>query len=171
MDTVEVSVLKYKFQFRPMRWREELSIKPAEKVDRRRQLLAHALVAVSGYQVKSVEDAMRIFTAIPLTVVSRIFIIYKGTIPKDRIFHTMGLYKAPEPLRFARQIEEAERAREEETFQKVENMMEQKFGREEMEGARELQEAIRKGSGMRGATKASPERIAPPEDGNANPSR
>ena len=171
MDTVEVSVLKYKFQFRPIRWREELSIKPLEKVDRRRQLLAHALVSVSGFPISNVADATKIFAAIPLTVVSRIFIIYKGTIPPDRIFHTLGLYKAPEPLRFARQIEEAERDREEETFQKVENMMEQKFGREEMEAARELEAAIRKGSGMRGATKASPERITIPEDGNVNPPR
>lgn len=169
MNTVEVNVLKYKFRFRPIYWREEASIKPEERVDRRRQLLAHALVSVSGFPINTVEDATKVFSSVPSTVISRIFVIYRGTLPKDRLFHTMGLYKAPEPLRFARQIEQAERDREEETFQKVENLMEQKYGREEMEAARELEAAIRKGSGMRGATRATPERIAPPEDSNGKP--
>jgi len=170
MDTVEVNILKYRFRFKPLTWREELSIKPEPKLDRRRQLLAHALTEVSGFPITSLTDSMKVFEAIPLTIISRIFIVYRGKLPAAHLFTTLGLYKAPEPMKYYRQVEAAQHDQEEDTFKQVEEMMERKFGREEMEAARELEAAIAKGSKLRGATRASSEQIVV-EEKNVNPSR
>ncbi len=156
-NTVEVKVLKYKFRFRSIHWREDFSIKSDPKIDRRRQVLAHALVEVSGLKVNSIAEAMKVLTAIPISIIDRIFTIYKGSLPAPRVFKTLGLYKAPEPMRFSRRVEKEIRDRETDTFQRAEELLETKYGKQELQETRELERAILKGSKLRGATRATPD--------------
>lgn len=156
-NTVEVKVLKYKFRFRSIHWREDFSIKSDPKIDRRRQVLAHALVEVSGLKVNSIAEAMKVLTAIPISIIDRIFTIYKGSLPAPRVFKTLGLYKAPEPMRFSRRVEKEIRDRETDTFQRAEELLETKYGKQELQETRELERAILKGSKLRGATGATPD--------------
>lgn len=154
-NTVEVKVLKYKFKFRPIYWREDFSIKADPKIDRRRQVLAHALVEISGLKINDIKEASKVLAAIPISIIDRVFTIYKGSLPSPRIFKTMGLYKAPEPIKFSRRVEKEIREKETETFNKAEELLESKYGAQELQEARELERAILKGSKLRGASRAT----------------
>ncbi len=156
-NTVEVKVLKYQFRFQPLCWREEFAIKPDPKIDRRRQVLTHALKEISGLKINSIEEATKVFAPIPTTIIDRIFTVYKGSLPVPRIFKTMGLYKAPEPLRYSRRLEKEIRDQEDDAFKRAEELLESKYGKEELQETRELELAILKGSKLRGATRATPD--------------
>jgi hypothetical protein len=156
-NTVEVTVLKYQFRFKPIYWREEFGIKPDPKLDRRRQILAHALVEISGLKINDLKEGMSVFAAIPISIIDRIFTVYKGSLPPAQIFKTMGLYRAPEPLKYSRRAEKEIRDQETEAFRRAEELLESKYGAEELRETRELEAAILKGSKLRGATRATPD--------------
>jgi hypothetical protein len=163
MNPIEVNLLNYKFLFRPLTWREEFSMKFEPNKDRLRTILSHALTEVSGLTVKSVAEAQRILEAVPATVVYRVFVIYKSSLPQSKIFTTMGLYRAPEPNRMAKKFEEAA-TEEEERAEKFSHEMEQKFGRQELAEQREMELLMLKNSKARGVTRATPdESDAPPK--------
>jgi len=156
-NSVEVKVLKYNFRFKPIHWREEFAIKPDPKLDRRRQILAEALIEVSGLKVSGPKEALRVLAAIPVSIIDRIFTVYKGNLSAPRIFKTMGLYKAPEPLRYSHRVEREIRDQDDEAFRRAEELLESKYGKEELRETRELEMAILKGSKLRGATPATPD--------------
>jgi hypothetical protein len=153
---MEVKILNYKFCFKTMKWREEFSIRFDPAKDRWRTILANALVEVSGLKISSVNDAMRVFEAIPSAIIYRIFIIYEGGLPDSRTFKTLGLYQAPEPNRFIQRIQEAEEQREK-VMDRVEEAMAAKYGREELREAREQELEMLKNSKGRGLTRATPD--------------
>jgi hypothetical protein len=160
-NTVEVKVLKYQFRFRAIHWREEFGIKPDPKLDRRKQLLAHALVEIiksgKALKINNLDEALKVLTAIPISIIDRVFTVYRGSLPSPHIFKTMGLYKAPEPIKYSRRIEQEARSQEDDAFRRAEELLESKYGREELRETRELEMAILKGSKLRGATRATPD--------------
>lgn len=156
MDIVEVRLLQYIFKFRTLSWREELAIRFPDK-DRRRALLACAMVEVSGLKIDTAEAALKVMNVLPLTIVHRVFIIWRGSLPEPRSFTTMGLYKAMPQNRFIRVLEEDDQNRER-VMDAVEDEMERKFGRKELEEAREIERQMAHNSKMRGATRATPEK-------------
>ena len=156
MDTVEVKILQYTFHFRQLSWREEAVIKFDKPENRLRVLLAHSMTDVSGLPVTSVEDAMKVLRAIPATVIQRMWVIFKGSLPMPRRFSTVGLYKAPSPGNFVKRIEQVE-AQREAVMDRVEMEMEQKFGQRELAEAREVERQMMRNSKMRGATRATPD--------------
>src|SRR5271157_2580938 len=157
MDTVEVKLLQYTLHFRKMTWREEFDIKYPKDESRIRIYLASALSEISGLKITSFKDAMRVLAPIPMTVIQRVYIIYRGSLPEPGLFSTVGLYKAPEPKHMRIQFLEAERETDR-VMDRVEKEMEQKFGRKELEEAKEVERQMAKNSKLRGATKASPEK-------------
>jgi hypothetical protein len=157
MDTtVEVRLLNYKFRFQDMRWRKEFNIKFDSAKDHLRTTLATALDEVSGLKIASFNEAMRIFEAIPSTIIYRIFLIYKGGLSEPRLFKTTGLYKAPEPNRFLRRIMEAEESRDT-VMDRVEEEMAAKFGRKELRETREQELQMLRNSKGRGLSRAAPD--------------
>jgi hypothetical protein len=162
MDFIEVKLLKYTFRFKPLLWREEFEIAFAPGEDRLRTYLAYALVEVSGIKIKSIAEAKRVLAPIPVSIIQRVYIIYRGSLVDPRLFTTIGLYKAPEAKAMALRFMEAEKETDA-IMDRVEREMEQKFGRKELEDARELERKMAQNSKMRGATKASPDtdRIRP----------
>jgi hypothetical protein len=168
MAKVEVKLLQYVFVFRDVKWREEFKIDVGPKDDDRlRAVLSRALTEVSGLKISSPEDAMRVLKAIPLTVIYRVFLIYKGSLPASRLFKTVGLYKAPEPSRMVRRIQEAEVERER-IMDRVEQEMETKFGRQELLETRRIEQEMLRNSRGRGLTPASPEGLPPTAPPPAN---
>lgn len=160
-STVEVKVLKYQFRFRAIHWREEFGIKPDPKTDRRRQVLAYALAEITKnkktLKINNLSEATKVFAAIPISIIDRIFTVYKGSLPPPHIFKTMGLYRAPEPIKHSRRVEQEARSQEDEAFRRAEELLESKYGKEELRETRELEAAILRGSKLRGATKATPD--------------
>jgi hypothetical protein len=156
MDIVEVKLLKYSLRFRALTWREELSLKFPEKEDRRRILLAHALEEVSGLRVTSPEEALKVMKVLPESIIHRVFIVYRGSLPPPRVFTTTGLFKAPDPSRVQMQFEAEEESREQ-IMDKVEREMEQKFGKQEIRETLDAERRMIQNSKLRGATKATPD--------------
>jgi len=155
-NTVEVKILKYVFRFRQLPWQEETIIKFPKGENRLRHILSYALTEVSGLKVESPEDAMKVLRALPEAVVQRVFVLYKGSLPMPRLFSTVGLYKAPEPGKFIKRIEEVEEQRDR-IMDRVEREMEQKFGKQELHEQLELERQMARNSKMRGVTKATPD--------------
>jgi hypothetical protein len=154
----EVKLLQYAFVFHNLKWREEFNIKFGKK-DRLRTILAHALDEVSGIKVGSVDEAQRVLDAIPSAVIYRIFILYKGNLKTFRSFTTIGLWKAPEPSKLIKKIEEAEEEREH-IMDRVEREMEAKFGRKELAEARKMELEVLKASPKRNIIRATPDKDA-----------
>jgi len=157
MDTVEVKILQYTFYFRQMAWREEGTIKFKKGEDRLRLILSHALTEVSGLKVETQEEALRVLRAIPSSVIQRVFILYKGHFDIPQRYSTMGLYKAPEPGKLIKRLAEVEEQRDR-IMDKVEQEMEQKFGKQELYETMELERQMLKNSKARGATRATDDR-------------
>lgn len=160
MDTVEVKLLKYAFRFRPLSWREELGMVFPPKADRRRVLLSHALAEVSGLKVNTAADGLRVMDALPISVVHRVFILYRAALPDPRVFTTIGLYRAEEANAFHGRIERAEEETEK-IMDRVEQEMAQKFGRRELAEQRAQEAEMLKNSKGVGLTKASPDNAGP----------
>lgn len=151
---VEIKLLKYKFRFRQLTWREEIGIKIEPHKNRLRSLLSHALVEVSGLKIDTAESAIKVLDAIPASVIQRVFILWRDAAPAPRLFSTVGLYKAPAPNQFVKEFEKVEEQREH-IMDMVEQEMEKKFGRKELEEARQIERQMAINSKMRGATKPS----------------
>lgn len=150
--TVDVQLLKYKFKFRKLTWREESALKIPAKVHPYRVVLATALVEVSGLSIGSPEEAMKVVGRLPLPVLNRVFMIYKGKLPEDRRFETVNLYKAPEPANYVQRVMEDEEAMEP-TVDEAVRRMETQFTRRELAEAAEVDRKIVQGSKLRGAVK------------------
>jgi hypothetical protein len=156
MPDVEIKILKYTFNFRRLSWREEFSMKFEPKENRLSNVLAHALVDVSGMRVGSVQDAKKLLKQIPTSIIDRMYIIYKGSQPEPKNFSTMGLYRAPEPRKFMGKITKEAEQREE-VIDKVEREMAAKFGTKELQEARATEREMLRKSGGRGLTPATPD--------------
>jgi len=156
MDTIDIKLAHYSFRFKPLTWREEFTIKFEKNRDRLRTILAASLVEVSGLPIKNCDDGYRVMEAIPSTIIERILLIFKGQSPTPRIFHTVGLYQAPEPNKFRKTLDEAE-AQRDEIGDRLEREMINKFGAQEVREARELDRRILEGSKLRGGTAPSPD--------------
>jgi len=156
MEPVEIKILQYTFRFRQLTWREEADMKFDKPENRLRVMLAHSMIDVSGLKVPTVEEALKVLRTIPATVIQRMWVIYKGSLPIPRRFSTVGLYKAPSPGNFVKRIEAVEKQRDA-IMDKVELEMEQKFGARELAEAREVERQMLKNSKMRGATRATPD--------------
>ena len=154
---VDVKLANYQYRFKRLRWREEFAIVFPPNKDPYRVVLANALVEVSGLKIKSLEEAFKVLDAVPSAIVERIFKIYKGSLPASRRFVTAGLYKAPLPSQYIRhQVESEEEVGKQ--ADKVVQQMESKFGKKELDEAREIDRQILTGAkkqdgGYRGAVK------------------
>jgi hypothetical protein len=156
MEPIEIKILQFAFRFRPLSWREEFAVKFPPRESRLRTILAHALTGVSGVPVGTTEEARRVLAPIPSSIIDRMFVIYKGSIPPSRAFSTMGLYRAPEPRKFSKRVMEAEEEREK-AMDRVEEQMAAKFGRSEIAETIAAENLMARNSKMRGVTPATPD--------------
>jgi hypothetical protein len=158
MEIVEVKILKYVFRFRQLSWRDESAIRFEKGDNRLRAILSHALAEVSGLKIGSREDAMKVLRPLPDTIIQRVFVLYKGSFPMPRRFSTMGLYKASEPGKLVKRIAEVEEQRDR-IMDRVEQELEAKFGKQELQEQLELERQMARNSKLRGATKATPDEV------------
>lgn len=158
-NLVNVELLHYKFQFKKLTWREELSAKVDKGKDPVREILAYALCEVSGIQPTSVEESKRVITAIPTAIVTRVWKVYKGSFPLSRMFSTSDLYQAPElTTHIYRALKEE--SEEERSHDQTIRVMEAKFGKQEVAEEVELSQRILESAQKSGRVipRATPER-------------
>jgi hypothetical protein len=142
MTTIEVNLLSYKFSFRKLCWREEFALKFDKRRDPRRIILAAALVTVSGLEVPSFGEAYRVIETLPVPILSRVFIIYKGSLSSPKKFSTANLYRAPEPSKYAERVKKEE--------QQQEAWLDTRFPKEEHEQMVALDQQILNASKFKG---------------------
>ena len=160
-NTVEISLLTYKFRFKRLFWREELGVRPGKGRDPVRAILAHALTEVSGLKPDSVGEANKVIDAIPEAIVTRVWKVYRGSMPPARHFSTVDLYRAPEPSIHMARIQEEDVV--DDAHDRVVREMENRFGKrevaEEAELSRRVLDAARKGknAGFAGVSHPTPD--------------
>jgi len=126
-------------------------------------MLAHALLEVSNLKPKDSEEAMRVMDAIPAAIINRVFRIWRGSFPPSQRFTVSKLYKAPAPAAYVKRIEEDE-DRENVAHDKTVREMENKFGMQDVEDAREIDNRIlaaarRREGGFKGAVPATEDKL------------
>jgi hypothetical protein len=159
-DLIKVPLANFEFGFRRLVWKDEFDMK-TKGLDEKRVYLATALVEVSGLKIKDFHDAYRLMTSLPTPIMERVLIVYKGMQPDNQHFTTGNLYKAPEPITYARQVETVQDDAES-TSDALVKQMESTFGRQELKEAAEIDRQIVRGSGLRGAI----QKFADDEDRN-----
>jgi len=159
IDAIEVRLLSYNFRFKRLTWREESQIKK-EGDNPIRAILSMALQEISGLEPGSVKEARRVINAIPEAIVTRVWKVYRGSLPPARRFSTANLYQAPEPLAHMDQVQEEEEITES-AHDRVIREMENRFGKqevaEEAELNRKIMEAAKKNNRFAGAGPATPD--------------
>jgi hypothetical protein len=138
---IEIPILNFKYHFRLLTWLEEFSINFPKNKNAQRIMLAHALVDVSGLPIESVEAATRVLDPIPSPLISRMFVIYRGSVKPSRKFEVASIYRAPEPSAYAKRVRE-ENVDQEAQMEKMHDQLESTFGAKELAEARALEQAI-----------------------------
>ncbi len=138
---IEIPILKHKYHFRPLTWLEEFSIVYPKGKNPQRVMLSHALVDISGVPVPNVDEGQRMLNPIPTAVVSRMFIVYRGSAQASRKFEAAPLYRAPEPSSYARRVK-IQAGEQDNQMENVDRHLENMYGAKELEGARAIQEQI-----------------------------
>jgi hypothetical protein len=152
MALIEIPLLQHKAHFRPLTWREELRVHYNPKLDPRKvplETLCAALVDMSGLAITTAEDARKVMTALPHTILRRVWVLYKAGLPKDRFFTTRGLYTAPERDKHNRRLEAEEAERDQITDQATAGL-EARFGKEALGDARRMQDILIKKAKQKG---------------------
>lgn len=159
---VEVKLLKYTFRFKRLLWREEFAIKFPADANPQRIVLAHALLEVSGLKPSNTAEALKVLNAVPMAIVERVYRIWKGTFPTSRRFTASRLYKAPDPVTYTKRLDEREVV-EDNAHDQMLRQAESKFGSQELQEAREVEQKIlraakKRDGGFKGAIPASSEK-------------
>jgi hypothetical protein len=157
MQTTDIQLLNYTFRFKRLTWREEFKIKYDKKQNPYKVWLAHALVAVSGISVGSVEDALKVLEPLPSSVVRRMYAQYKIGFPNARRFETAVLYRAPEPSEYSARVAKDEQQLEQGVTDPAVQSLVNKYGERELREAQDISKKILEASRLRGAVKATPD--------------
>jgi hypothetical protein len=150
MITLEFPLQQFNLKFKALNWREEFAVDCSKGKDSRRVLLSAALAEVSGLQIQTFEEAYRILETLPSQVIGRVFVMYKGSLPKPKTFKLTPLYKAPEPSSYMNRVAEDEN-KEDDRHEQV--MRDTRFSAQELKEAEEADQRVMRASGMRGATR------------------
>jgi hypothetical protein len=151
---VPIKLGKYRFSFRSLTWKDELQLERNKKRDYRRVVLAQALEKIEVIAANkeplevpfsTLEEAYKILDAIPITLVEKAFIVYKGGLPENKKFSAISLYQAPEPSDYNKRVVEQETELETEIDQAMVNA-ERTFGKQAVNEALEIENQIVAGS-------------------------
>jgi hypothetical protein len=152
---VHTEIAGHSYTFRRLTWRDEIAqttlLMTAGKLDPRRILLASMLSKIDGKPL-TFESAFRVTKALRTPVLERVYMIAVGGMPDHRVFSVGPLYRAPEVKTFARKVIEEEEAEAESGDRFLEGI----FGKDEVDEEREMEAAILKASGKKGAIKLNP---------------
>lgn len=125
------------YKFRRLTWVDELRLHEAVTADPGMSQLAFALVAVDDKEVRAA-DAKRIVGSIPRPVRERLTLLYLGQLPPNRMIEVKIPAPAPEPRVIQAAIDEEEG----EADRVAEDLLERRFGRDEVEAAEAQAQAI-----------------------------
>lgn len=149
MSTVEVPLGKYRYRFRQLTHGEEFALSQVTGEAIARSALSVALEDVSGTSVTS-EGASLIVGALPQSVLTRMWVLYKAGLPEDRFFKTKGLFRAPEPNKITRQVQREERQIEGKIDRSL-SEMERRFGAAEIAETKAIEQRLFEDARRRGS--------------------
>ena len=164
-ETIPVTIAGHVFLFRRLTWRDDLRFQALRSKDPKLSLLAYALAQVDNHLVGSLEVAQRLVMKYPKPVRERLVILYRGSLPDNRLLEASLPELAPEPKAMQVIIEEDEESAE----QAGEEYLNRRFGFEEAKAANQQALEIAQASGLKGATTALPDRPAGVDEDEAGP--
>ena len=153
-QTIPVTIAGHVFLFRRLTWRDDLRFQALRAKEPKLSLLSYALVSVDQRPVGSLAVAQKLVMKYPKPVRERLVILYRGSLPDNRLLEATLPELAPEPKAAQALIEEDEENAE----QAAEEYLNRRFGSDEANEANEQALAIARAAGMTGATPALPDR-------------
>ncbi len=161
-ETVTIDLLNYHFVFNRLYWKSELGIKIENGQEPTRVVLAHALANVSGLVPESRDKAQQVMDAVPEAIRTRVWMVYRGSLPPARRFSVAELYKAPPPTVHMMRVQEDEGSADS-AHDRAVREMESRFGKaevaEEAELSRKILAAAQRGKKFAGAGPATQDGI------------
>jgi hypothetical protein len=151
--TVPITIAGHVFIFRRMTWRDDMRFMELQKKDPLLSLLAYAMVEADGRPIGGLAVARKIIMGIPRPVRSRLTVLYRGSLPSNRLLEATLPKLAPEPKAIQAVIEQEEGDGE----QEAEDYLDRKYGHQEASSAREQEQSIAQAAGFRGATAPLPD--------------
>lgn len=153
-NLIEITLLRYRLKFKKLDWREETEARK-EGNDSVKGILSYALHDVSGLAPDSSGEARKVIDAVPEAIISRVWKVYKGSMPPARRFSTANLYQAPAVDAHADRVQEDEEIAET-THEKALREMEAKFGKQEVAEEAELSRRVLEAAMKDGRTAQAP---------------
>jgi hypothetical protein len=131
-ETISVTIAGHVFTFRRLTWRDDLRFQALRSKDPKLSLLAYAMVSVDERPVGSLATGQKLVMKYPKPVRERLVILYKGSLPDNRLLDAALPELAPEPKVAQAVIDQDE----ESTEQKAEDYLNRRFGADEARGQR-----------------------------------
>lgn len=160
-ETIPIAIAGHAFLFRRLTWRDDLRFQELRAKDPKLNLLAFAMVSVDGRPVGTLAVAQRLVLKYPKPVRERLVILYRGSLPDNRLLDAELPGLIPEPRVVQAAIDQDAESEE----QAAEDYLNRRFGVDEAREANEQALAIAQAAGLAGATSALPERTGVDEDG------
>lgn len=151
-DEVEVQILNHTFCFRRLKWTEMSLVNEwmiTHKMQERLAVSALSLYKISGVPVTP-EEALKVLLTMPRTALDMVYKYFKGSLDPHRMFNSTPLYIAPDIATFNRKLFE-EGDESEKTADELEEYLNSKFGRKEVQEEMEMGRRIVEGTGLAGA--------------------
>lgn len=137
------------FLFRRLTWRDEVAFARKNPEASRLHYVAQALESVDGRKVSGAQG-VTILSALPRPIADRVVIFYMGSLPGRRILTTEFPYVAPEPHTYQGVVDtEAESLADTE-----EEILERRFGSEDVAAAKELAHRMVEGTHYAGVSRS-----------------
>ena len=149
---ITIEIAGHRFDFRRLTWRDEMRFHAMHQKHERLSQLSFAMVSVDSRPLR-MQDAHRLVQSLPRPVRERLVILYRGSLPSNRLPEADLPKAAPEP----RVIQATINEETEDAEQTDEDFLERKFGRDEVRAATAQAQAIAQASNLQGAVKALPD--------------
>ena len=151
-DEIEVQVLNHTFKFRRLRWQDMARVTQwveQNKMQEKLAIPACGLYEVSG-RALTPDEALKILITIPRPALELLYKFYKGSMDPHRMFDSPPLYNAPDARTYAQRVYDEEEGIDN-AVDELEEFLNQKFGRKEVQEEMEMGRRIVEGTGLAGA--------------------
>ena len=148
-ETVTLPLVGRDFVFRRLTWVDEIRFTQDHPTATRRDYVAAALISVGGKSC-TYDVARQILNALPKPIADRVMLFYLGSLPGRRILTTDFPYHAPEAAAYQSRVS----AEEESLADTEDEILERRFGSEDVQASKELAERMVQGTHYAGVTPA-----------------
>lgn len=148
-NLIELPLVGHTFRFRRLTWRDEVAFSQEHPAATRVDYVAFALDSVDE-KALTFEQARTALASLPKPIRDRVMVFYMGSLPTRHTFSVEIPYTAPEPVPYQQQVDSEQEAQDE----AGEDLLEQTFGREEVQEAQALARRMAENTGYAGVGRA-----------------